>query len=205
MPGRVFLAAPIDEVAASLSADPSEVSDEPPRHNIAPGQEVIALAPEGLGRFRWGPIPVGRVNARDRPAMETIIDARSETVFDKSAFEGVGRAAMPVNGWYEWSGEKRRKTAWRLQPTGGGLLYFAAITDVWTGPGGIQVPQSAAVTCDPNADVRPIHRRMAAIIAPENVPLWLEGSKPEAAALKMPWPDGALSIDRAEDVDWSGP
>ena len=45
-----------------------------------------------LTRMRWGMIPVGRVNARGRPVMETIVNARSETVFEKSAFQGVGRA-----------------------------------------------------------------------------------------------------------------
>ena len=62
--------------------------------------------------------------------METIINARSETVFDKSAFEGVGRAVIPVDGWYEWTGEKRRKTAWRIfSGKDGSPLLFAAITD----------------------------------------------------------------------------
>ncbi len=136
MPGRVFLTSPPEALAEALGTSPAPIADEPPRRNIAPGQEVIAYTAEGLSRMRWGIIPVGRVNARGRPVMETIINARSETVFDKTAFDGVGLAVLPVNGWYEWTGEKRRKTAWRIMPTSGEFLFFAAITDcksVYTG------------------------------------------------------------------------
>ena len=111
--------------------------------------------------MRWGIIPVGRVNARGRPVMETIINARAETVFDKTAFDGVCRAVVIVDGWYEWTGEKRRKTAWRI--FGDTPLIFAAITDVWKAPGGKEVKQVATVTCDPNKDIAEIHHRMGVL------------------------------------------
>lgn len=108
MPGRLILERPMAEVASWLGAGP--IPEDPPRRNIAPGQDVITRTSDGLDHARWGMIPVGRVNARGRPVMETIVNARSETVFDKSAFEGVRRAVVPADGWYEWTGEKRRKT-----------------------------------------------------------------------------------------------
>jgi putative SOS response-associated peptidase YedK len=92
VPDRFFLTSEIAGIA------------DPPRMNIAPGQEVITLTVDGPQHMRWGMIPVGRVNARGRPVMETIVNARSETVFDKSAFVGVKRAVVPVDGWYEWTG-----------------------------------------------------------------------------------------------------
>ena len=155
---------------------------------------MVALTALGLTRMRWGIIPVGRVNARGRPVMETIINARSETVFDKSAFDGVGRAVLPVSGWYEWTGEKRRKTAWRITPKSGEFLWFAAITDIWIAPGGLQVPQLATVTCEPNTDVKPIHHRMAVILETADIPLWLTGQAEDVSHLMRPWPDGRLQI-----------
>lgn len=203
MPGRVFQTQPVAALAKAFGVP--AISEEPPRRNIAPGQMVVALTPGGLARMRWGMIPVGRKNARGRPVMETIVNARSETVFDKSAFDGVGRAVLPVEGWYEWTGEKRKKTAWRLRPADGGLLYFAAITDVWTAPGGQEVAQIATVTCAPNADVEPIHHRMAVILEPGDIATWLTGTPEEAAPLMRPWPEGRLVIEPADDVDWAGP
>ncbi len=204
MPGRLFLTSSVAEVATAAGLDRSGLEDQPPRHNIAPGQQVITLTADGLSQMRWGIIPVGRVNARGRPVMETIINARSETVFDKSAFDGVGRAVVPVNGWYEWTGEKRRKTAWRIGPKGGGFLWFAAITDVWEAPGGLKVQQVATVTCEPNSDVKPIHHRMGVLLEAADVPLWLSGSEREVTGLMRPWPEGRLAIEEAVGVDWDG-
>lgn len=203
MPGRFFLTTPMPEIADWIGADVGAVAEETPRRNIAPGQEVVCLTEQGFQRMRWGIIPVGRKNARGRPVMETIVNARSETVFDKSAFDGVGRAVVIVDGWYEWTGEKRRKTAWRI--FGPEPLIFAAITDVWAAPGGREVAQVATVTCAPNADVAPIHHRMGVLLRREDVSLWLNGSEADVTPLMVPWPKGLLTIEQAIDVDWDGP
>ena len=205
MPGRFFLTTPVPQIAAALEVEAGQLSNEPARHNVAPGQQIVTFGPEGLRHMRWGIIPVGRVNARGRPVMETLINARSETVFDKSAYEGTGRAVVPADGWYEWTGEKRRKTAWRITPKDGELLWFAAITDVWKAPGGIEVPQVATVTCPPSADVVDIHHRMGVFLAVEDVPLWLAGDVEAVTPLMRPWPDGRLKVEEAVGVDWEGP
>ncbi len=192
MPGRFFLTRPV----AGIS--------DPPRMNIAPGQEVITLTADGAQHMRWGLIPVGRVNARGRPVMETIVNARSETVFDKSAFADVRRAVVPVDGWYEWTGEKRRKQPWRITRKDGGLLYFAAIYDIWNGPGGVQVHQVATITCEPSADVRDIHHRMGVILDENQLDQWLHCDEEVAKAMMQPYPDGTLTVAKADDVDWDG-
>lgn len=204
MPGRFFLTRPVSQIADDLGVLGS-LPQQSPRNNIQPGQEVVVLTRDGLTLMRWGMIPVGRVNARGRPVMETIINARSETVFDKSAFEGVGRAVIPVDGWYEWTGEKRRKTAWRISAEDGAPLLFAAITDAWQAPGGLRVDQVAAVTCAPNADVEPIHHRMGVLLDRDAVQMWLTGTEEQAQSLARPWPEGRLRIEQVGNVDWSGP
>ncbi|CUJ00390.1 SOS response-associated peptidase [Cognatishimia activa] len=201
MPGRFFLTTPLADIAKFAGRADEALPEAKPRRNIQPGQDVIALTTDGFEPMRWGIIPVGRVNARGRPVMETIINARSETVFDKAAFDGVGRAVVIVDGWYEWTGEKRRKTAWRIH--GNAPLIFAAITDVWKAPGGRDVKQVAMVTCEPNKDVADIHHRMGVLLRPEDVPLWLGNDLDAARALMVPWPDGMLSIEKADDVDWT--
>lgn len=206
MPGRFFLTTPVARIAAHLGADAGSLLPQGPRWNVAPGQDVIVCPPDRkLAAMRWGIVPVGRVNARGRPVMETVINARSETVFEKSAFDGVGRCAVPVDGWYEWTGERRRKTAWRIARADGAPLIFAAIYDVWTGPGGIEVPQVATLTCPPNADVEKIHHRMGVILERGDLETWLAGSQDDAAALMRSLPDGRLHIAPATDVDWNAP
>ena len=184
----------------------NELADIVPRRNISPGENIAVLTAERqLKQMRWGIIPVGRVNARRRPVMETIINARSETVFDKSAFEGVSRAIVPADGWYEWTGKTGRKTAWRIFPKDRSLLAFAAITDRWEAPGGRVVDQVATVTCAPSADVRDIHHRMGVLLHPDQFSDWLNGSDEEARLLTQPYPEGLLEVEKAEDVDWQAP
>jgi putative SOS response-associated peptidase YedK len=205
MPGRLFLTTPLSEVAATLGAA-LDLLAQPPRRNIQPGQEIAVVVPGSAVRaMRWGLVPVGRVNARGRPVMETIVNARGETVFDKSAFAGLRRGVVPADGWYEWTGAVRRKTAWRISRVDAAPLFFAAIWDVWTAPGGRELLQAATVTCEPSEDVRPIHDRMGVILTPDAVPIWLEGSETEARALVRPLPAGTLKVAEATDVDWSGP
>ncbi|MBS8227172.1 SOS response-associated peptidase [Vannielia litorea] len=202
MPGRLLLTRPAEEVAAAFGAPMPE--GQGPRANIAPGQEMVVWDGAALRLMRWGMIPVGRVNARGRPVMDTIVNARSETVFAKSAFEGVRRGVVPCDGWYEWTGKARRKQPWRIAPKDGGLLGFAAIWDTWKAPNAAELAQVATVTCEPNGDVAQIHHRMGVILAPHEWAAWCLGNEMEAANLCHPWPDGRLSIAHAEGVDWNG-
>lgn len=205
MPGRLFLTRDLNEVATWLGAQMGGF-EVPPRRNISPGEETVVCTSERkLALMRWGIIPVGRVNARGRPVMETIINARSETVFDKSAFAGVSRAIIPVDGWYEWTGEKRKKTPWKVTRKDGDLIAFAAITDRWNAPGGRVVDQVAAITCAPSCDVRDIHHRMGVILRRDQLETWLLASQKEASALMQPFSDGQLAVSEARDVDWNAP
>ncbi len=204
MPGRLFLTTSVPDVARELGVVPEpDAADTPPRRNIQPGQDVMTLTQAGLSLMRWGMIPVGRVNARGRPVMETIVNARSETLFEKSAFAGVRRAVVPADGWYEWTGKPRRKTAWRISARSGGLLFFAAIWDSWHAPGGQRLDQVATVTCEPSSDVRAIHDRMGVLLNVGDIPLWLKGTPDAASRLLAPWPDDRLQVEKADDVDWS--
>ena len=174
MPGRLYLVRPTAEIALAAGI-PGPVPEQGPRRNIVPGQQVLTLTAGGWGLARWGMIPVGRVNARGRPVMETIVNARSETVLAKTAFAGTDRAVVPADGWYEWTGHSRRRVPWRLARRDGAPLFFAAILDHWTAPNGARMAQVATLTCAPSADVAEIHDRMGVFLTP---PISRSGSAP---------------------------
>jgi putative SOS response-associated peptidase YedK len=144
--------------------------------------------------MRWGLIPMGRTNARGRPVMETIVNARSETLFAKSAFAGLSRCLVPASGWYEWTGEGRRKVRWTIRAPEAPILAFAAVWDLWRAPGA-ELASLATVTCPPNADVAPVHDRMPVILAPADWPVWLGEATGDAAALMRPLAEGALVVE----------
>ncbi|MEM6478196.1 MAG: SOS response-associated peptidase [Pseudomonadota bacterium] len=205
MPGRFFLLSRAGEIAAWAGVDEKLLPPLEARANVSPGEDILTITQAGPRMMRWGLIPQGRKNARGRPVMEVLVNARSETVFDKSAYEGVQRCLVPADGWYEWTGEKRKKQPWRIRHVSGTPMAFAAIYDVWRGPGGIEVPQVATVTCPPNGDVRDIHHRMGVILFPDHFAAWLGEDQSKAAALMTPLPDGSLHVEKADDVDFARP
>ena len=197
MPGRFFLTATAAEVAGHFAAEAAGVADPGPRPDAAPGDTVTAVVSDGGRRLvgmRWGMIPMGRTNARGRPVMETIVNARSETLFAKTAYAGLRRCILPVSGWYEWTGPPRRKTRWAIAAPDAPLLAFAAVWDRWRAPDGAEVLSLATVTCAPNADVAPVHDRMPVILAAADHALWLGEAAGDPAPLLRPFPDGRLRV-----------
>lgn len=201
MPGRLFLdAAPAAAARAAGQRPAPGMEEAAARADAAPGESFWLLTAAGFREMRWGLIPPGRKNARGRPVMETLVNARSETLFEKTAFEGLRRAALPVSGWYEWTGPPRRKTRWAIRDREAPWLWFAAVWDVWAAPGGREVAQFATVTCEPNVDVAPVHDRMGVLLAPGDLAAWTGDDAAAARALMVPWPDGRLEVSEAPDA-----
>jgi len=197
MPGRLFLTTPIEKISGILNADVSVESVLTSRLDIEPGTDVVVCDEKRcLREMRWGIIPVGKKNARGRPELKTIINARSETVFEKSVFQGVRRCLVPVDGWYEWTGKVRRKTRWRISSKDGEMLMFAAIYDVWKGPLDTELLQVATLTCEPNDMVKEIHHRMGVILASEFWEDWLSGKEVPLG----PAPNDLLMIEQCEEI-----
>ncbi len=191
MPGRIFL----DRDGAAL-ADHFGVApaDTPTGVDLAPDDELALVLPGKLITARWGMIPKGAVNARGRPVMEKLVNIRSETLHEKTAFAKIqhNRAVLPASGWYEWTGKTGRKTRWRISAPDRPLLSFAAIYDVWHMPGGRELVSFATLTCEPNADVRDIHHRMPVLL--DDPAAWLAG---EARPMR-PASDGTLTVEKSD-------
>ena len=199
MPGRYFLERPLDEIAEVFGAERGDWADPGPRPDAAPGEIVHAIVggPRRIEEMRWGMIPMGRKNARGRPVMDTLVNARSETLFQKSAYQGLRRAILPVSGWYEWTGRPRNKTRWAIFDPASPLLGFAAVWDLWAAPGGREIASLATVTVEPNRDVKPIHHRMGAILAEKDWPIWLGEEAGVLIDVLKPWPEGRLAIEKS--------
>ena len=128
-----------------------------------------------------------------------------ERVLEKRGGEEEKGGVVRGEGGEERTGEAGGKKAWRITRKDGKLLYFAAIFDVWDGPGGVQVSQVATITCAPSADVRDIHHRMGVILEKEHLDQWLSEDEETAKAMMKPYADGTLKVEKADDVDWTGP
>lgn len=163
-----------------------------PRYNLVPGQAIPVVASSGMGMRRWGLVPHW---AKDASIGFRMINARSETVFDKPAFRDPvrsGRCLVPAQAFYEWQAGQTGKQPYAIGVDGADLFAMAGITARWQdGETGEVVDSVSILTCAPNKLMRPIHDRMPVILAPEAWSAWLDPSetRPEAlAGLLVPFP-----------------
>jgi len=180
----------------------------PPGDNIAPSQPVpvIRLDHNGEREFllvRWGLVPAW---VKDPRKFTTLINARSETVFEKPSFRAAithRRCLVPANGFYEWTGARGHKTPHYIRRHDGGLIAFAGLWETWLGIDGSEFDSMAILTTQANATMEPIHGRMPVIVPQEHHAAWLdvrETEKADVAALLRPAPDDLLVV---EPVTWS--
>lgn len=167
----------------------------PLRFNIAPTQTILVTIQVPRGRegrsLRWGLVPPF---LRSKPPGRPLINARSESVFDKPSFRAPAkrhRCLIPASGFYEW--EKGTRQAWLFRPRVGELMAFAGI---WQpGDPDAEVPDSAAIlTTAANATLRPVHHRMPVILAPEHWDAWLDPDCSDRALLEP------LLVPAADDL-----
>lgn len=163
-----------------------------PDWNIAPGLPV----PVVRSRERkcvidpiWGFVPAWAEASEAKP----VINARSETVFQKPSFKAAmtkGRCLFPAGAYYEWKrGYSGEKTPFVIKMKGHEVIAFAGILEEGCHPSFVCRKQtSAIITCQPNQLVRSIHNRMPVIIMPEDYDRWLdpETSEEEIKQLMQP-------------------
>jgi putative SOS response-associated peptidase YedK len=149
-----------------------------PRFNVAPGADILvafADAPHELAQMHWGIVPHW---ARDKPGARPLINARVETAWEKPSFRKLvqnTRAIVPVNGFYEWRRENKRKTPYYIKLPDQQAMALAAIYQV-TREGTMEV---AILTRESGGDMAAVHNRMPVTLDENNMESWLCEEPPE--------------------------
>lgn len=154
----------LDEIAPGLGFAPS--------YNLAPTQTaaVIVLADGKLSfqPMRWGLVPFW---AKDPAIGSRLINARADTLAEKSAFRGAlksRRCVVPVSGFYEWQKQGKRKQPYFITGAEQKPLALAGLWERWN-----DLLTFTIITVPANEDIAPIHSRMPAILSVENALEWL--------------------------------
>ncbi len=176
-----------------------EEPDFPPRYNVAPGQPIAIIRLTGGKRqfalVRWGLLPSW---VKDPRTFALLINARGETVLEKSAFRAAmkrRRCLIPADGFYEWQDDGGRKRPFFIHAKSGAPLAFAGLWETWIGTNGEELETAAIVTTRANQMLAPIHDRMPVIVPPEAFDLWLDCANVDAqtaAVLITPAPEDLL-------------
>lgn len=155
-------------------------SDYRARYNIAPSQTLLALdGSERFRQYRWGLIPAW---ADDPSVGSRMINARSESAFEKPAFRDAmqaRRCLIIADGYYEWRSELGGKQPYRACRTDGEPFTFAGVWERWQR--GAEAIESCAILTTSSNDLNsPIHDRMPVIVEPSFRKVWLHPDADQA-------------------------
>lgn len=221
MCGRFTLTTPTDELAEYFrvleGGLPSARGRLRPRYNIAPTQPVACVrrgpgtdgrreqspreADNELLEMRWGLIPYW---AKDAAIGNRMINARSETVAEKSAYKEPfrrRRCLVLADGFYEWQKTEGGKQPYYIYLTEHRPFAFAGLWERWKPrPGQLEeiatpdrpdvtlsddgrIVSCAILTTDANDKLADIHDRMPVILPREHWDTWLDPDVDDAGAL----------------------
>jgi len=173
--------------ALKAAFDLADMTELPPRYNIAPTQDIAIIRADTSGRnlslAHWGLIPSW---AKSADSGYSTINARAETVDTKPSFRAPfkrHRCIIPADGFYEWHEEGGIKIPHHIGRTDGAPFALAGLWDVWKGPEG-DVTSCTIIVTEANAFMKRLHERMPVILAPADYARWLDPDNHDTASLK---------------------
>ncbi|TYR76554.1 SOS response-associated peptidase [Rossellomorea vietnamensis] len=194
MCGRFTLTMSFEELVEKFLID-EWVDEWGPRFNVAPSQAVLSLitgkGQRMAGPIRWGLIP-SWVN--DRSKWKPLINARSETLEEKSSFKHLlnkRRTAILADSFFEWKRKDGEKQPYRFMMKDKEPFAFAGLWDKQTN-GNSAAVSSTIITTSANDLVQPVHDRMPVILkGEENINKWISTADytfNEVKELLVPFP-----------------
>ena len=196
MCGRYALHSALARVAAEFGVTEStDLADDAPGYNIAPGRDlpVCVAAYDGrrsLRTMRWGLVPTW---ARDPSIGQRLINARAETIASKPAFRAAyrrRRCVVPADGFYEWQKTAAGKQPWYIRRADLRLLAMAGLWEQRERDGEPPLLSFTIVTTEANDALRHIHQRMPVLLDDDAMTRWLarDTGGDKLGALLRPWP-----------------
>ncbi len=177
------------EVTPSYNAAPTRLAHVLTADADSPSAEAVRVA-----ALSWGLVPSW---AKDRRGAGRMINARSESAADRSAFRGLlrtKRCLVPADGWFEWQrlGDESRpaKQPYLVHPVDTSLLMFAGLYTWWREPrptGSDPAPWFGSftiLTTEATPELAWLHDRMPLSLASESWAEWLTADEPDDGAAR---------------------
>ncbi len=182
-----------------------EVPQFEPRFNVTPAQLAAVVRNQGdhnrLDLLKWGLVPMW---AKDPNLGSHLINARSETAFEKPAFRHAvkyRRCIIPTSGFYEWEHlSDHSKQPWFIQMADHSPMCLAGLWESWKMPDGFELETFAIMTTSANKFVEPIHERMPVILHPDDFSLWLNHNMHDTEQLLQLYKPFTASVMTAHKV-----
>lgn len=173
---------------ATFYSDDLERYNPLPNYNVAPTHMhplIINDDPSHINVYRWGLVPFW---AKDEKLGYKMINARIETLLEKSAFKNLvknKRCIIPMDGFYEWKTEGKEKQPYRIFTKDQEIFALAGLWDTWKKPDGVLLHSYTIITLEANEFMKDIHDRMPAILNKDNERAWLDEQLPPEELIKI--------------------
>ena len=178
MCGRVNQSSKTSVYASMFDAVP--VPGVKPRYNLNPTEEITICRMNGMRkllRVRWGLIPHWSKEPKTKYSTHNAV---SESVATsnayRDAFKRNQRCLIPVDGFYEWKGDKSPKQPYYIHHGDNQPFALAGFWDHWEGKweGKHMILDSCTIlTTEPNKLVGTIYNRMPVVIDANDYERWL--------------------------------
>ena len=205
MCGRYVSTTPVGVLAERFQVEEVKAPDLGERFNVAPTDEVYAVA-EGkdgtrrLGTFKWGLVPFW---AKEAKVGSRMINARVETL--QSKFKRTlerRRCIIPADGFYEWQDRPKgqKKQPFFIHHEDGEPLAFAGLWEVWHDPDDDEAEPlrtCSIITTDANQVVARTHDRMPVMLPSDVWEAWLDVNQHDldvVQGLLVPEPPKQLEV-----------
>jgi putative SOS response-associated peptidase YedK len=199
MCGRFALSAKTDDVEKLIPGLKSNI-DIKPRYNIAPTQNISVIKNDGkkeISNLYWGLIPFW---SKDPAIGQKMINARSETIFEKPAFKNPvrkKRCLIIASGFYEWEKSGKQKIPHYIRMKSGKPFTFAGIWDSWKNADDVIINSASIITTAADDFLQRLHDRMPVFIPEKFRELWVSDSYiPDSDIRKMlgSYPENELEM-----------
>ncbi|MHC9291360.1 SOS response-associated peptidase [Mycobacterium sp. LTG2003] len=187
----------IDETTSASSAS-GDKDVAGANYNVAPTTTISSVvkrhtepddeSTRRVRSMRWGLIPPWVKTAEDGTPDNKgplLINARADKVTSSPAFRNSAknkRCLVPMDGWYEWKGQKGEKTPFYMYGADGEPLFMAGLWTTWRPAG---APKDAPpllsctiITTDAAGPLADIHDRMPLTISAADWDRWLDPDSP---------------------------
>jgi len=177
------------ELGGDGSAFPEVGEDFYPNWNVPPGSY-----PWLMHRFNDGHARIDKVHWGYRPTwavekgLPMAINARIEKAASGAFFRHLwksGRAIVPADGWYEWTGAPRHKQPWYIRLKTDRPMFLAALTDFRPGKELHEGSGFVIITATAEGGMVDVHDRRPVVFGADDAQLWLDAALPVEQAERL--------------------
>ena len=171
-----------------------------PHFNITPGDRlpvVVKHSPNQVELMKWGITPPW---LRHDPRAKLIINARSETLFEKPMFKRLvtrNRCLVAANGFLEFKKTDSGSIPYYFHLKHESMFAFAGLYDVFKDAEGKEFKSFVIITCKANTLMEPIHHRLPVILPKKHEDDWInpdETNIEKLLQLLQPYPSDEMEM-----------